>query len=162
MTWGDSSSGEAFAELLRSRATCTVTPWSHGPIYRITAHWRVDNSEAYDVSDGSDAVAVVGQGVVSLEDALRYFDARLSGLAPTEAWQRLALPRLALRRRWRRRQQGLDYGTCSVCEHSWSSHLGMGDPSLEACDECLYEISHEEPGAPAIPCLAKGPQPPVG
>ena len=164
--WGTRSSGDALAAMLRPRASCTVTQWSHGSIYRVTASWSaVSDSErqyeSYDVSDDSEAVAVPGVDVLSLEDALRYFDARVSGASPAEALQLIELPWHALRERWRRRWQRLDYGRCPDCEHQWTDHLGMTSPDLEACDECLYELDHEQPMKLPTPCKALAPQPPL-
>jgi len=159
--WGTRSSGDSLAAMLRPRADCRVSPWSHGAIYRVTVSWGDGQYESYDVSDDSESVAVPGVDVLSLEDALRYFDARVSGASSAEALQSIELPWHALRERWRRRWQRLDYGDCPLCEHGWTSHVGMTDPELDACDECLYESSHELPMKVPIPCQALAPQPPL-
>jgi hypothetical protein len=158
--WGTRSSGDAVAAMLRPRATCTVKPWSHGSIYRVTVSWSTQY-ESYDVSDDSEAVAIPGVDVLSLEDALRYFDARVSGASSAEALQSIELPWHALRERWRRRWQRLDYGICPDCEHQWTDHVGMTDPELDACAECLYEFDHELPTKLTTPCNALAPQPPL-
>ena len=99
--------------------------------------------------------------VLSLEDALRYFDARVSGASSAEALQSIELAWHALRDRWRRRRQRLDYGDCPLCEHPWTSHLGMTDPDLDACDDCLYDSNHDLPMKTPTPCQALAPQPPL-
>lgn len=44
-------------------------------------------------------------------------------------------------------------GNCSTCGHDWREHL------LEEgyCSECMYEIDHGDPDAPAEPCRLAAP-----
>ncbi|WP_380176102.1 hypothetical protein ACFEMC_10520 [Kineococcus sp. DHX-1] len=57
------------------------------------------------------------------------------------------------RDRWRvERAARAFYGDCPHCRHDWRGH----DPA-EGCDDCLYEIGHEDPDAPAQPCRAAAP-----
>jgi hypothetical protein len=185
--WGDRTSREALAAMLGDRATAAgtvatteVTPWSHDGRYRVEARWSSDQSTTYDVSDWGEAVLILenraasgnqpdienranlGSRAVGLDDALLHFDARVAGATTDEAWLAIAVPRLALRKRWRRSHQHLVYGTCPICHHDWGGHPA-GEVDLgwhEPCDECTYQIDHHEPGALAEPCRAEAPHPP--
>lgn len=79
------------------------------------------------------------------------------GRAPSNLW--LCEPVNPLRRLvalWSdyqaRRARTAYYGDCTVCGHDWREHM----PD-EGCGECQYEIEHEEPDAPSMPCTERAP-----
>ncbi len=55
---------------------------------------------------------------------------------------------------WWRRGKRPYIGNCEACRHDWREHAIDGEP----CSECRYEIDHQEPGAPVLPCPAQPPR----
>ena len=50
------------------------------------------------------------------------------------------------------RQRHPFFGDCHACGHDWREHMPPATDGNGPCSECVYEIEHEEPGAPVTPC----------
>lgn len=57
----------------------------------------------------------------------------------------------------RRAASRRDVKLCPACNHDWSEHLPEGN-ARSMCSECVFEMDHEEPGAPDRPCTREAPR----
>jgi hypothetical protein len=113
--WEGKPSGEKFAALLRVRAEelgvaveVEVTPWPELPgAFGVWVAWGPDpESEGamYEVADWVDGARVLDTSDdVAVGEALDYLSARVSGMPPKEALDRVVPPRPSLWTRLRRR-----------------------------------------------------------
>lgn len=62
---------------------------------------------------------------------------------------------------WRRRPRPPYVGDCPDCGHDWRMHPGgpYADPAEPVCDECGYEVGHEQRDA-ADACARPAPATP--
>lgn len=44
------------------------------------------------------------------------------------------------------------FGNCPDCGHDWREHIPPAVDDGEPCSECTFEIDHQEPEAPSVPC----------
>ena len=105
-TWQGQPSGERFAALLRDRtdplgvaAEVQVEPWEDLPgSFGVTVRWSADDAmfEVVDWVGGARVLDVGDNADVSVDKALDYLSARISGLNPDEAYRRVIPPRPSL------------------------------------------------------------------
>lgn len=91
--WKGQPSGDAFAALVRARAdrlgipaTVKVLPWKLAGSYGVTVDWEGDDL-MYEVADWVDGARVLDPGDhdLSVDQALDYLSARMSGLDSKQA-----------------------------------------------------------------------------
>lgn len=110
--WRGLPSGEVFADMLRDRAGrsgvtphVVVTAWELQGAYGVTVDWPSGDT-MYEVADWVAGARVLDTGDdLSLDQALDYLSARVSGLRPEEAVRQLARPAPSRWARLRRRMQ---------------------------------------------------------
>lgn len=110
--WQGHPSGETFAELLRDRAArqgvaadVEVEPLDLPGLFEVAVRWNAGH-ELFEVGDWFDTARVYedrGSSDVTVDEAVDYLSARLSGLTQKEAFLAVIPPRPSPWLRFRRR-----------------------------------------------------------
>jgi hypothetical protein len=110
--WQGQPSGETFAELLRNRAArqgvaadVEVESLDLPGLFEVTVRWNA-GQEIFEVGDWFDTARVYddrGSSDVTVDEAVDYLSARLSGLTQEDAFQAVIPPRPSLWSRFGRR-----------------------------------------------------------